>query len=112
MLGKVLLDNDRFKLTLGLTGKFKATRKERRHTTKATQDEGQLFMQVCGHLLSAGIPAEPGSPIFEEAAEQFASALLPRGDTLWQTYFRMTSEEVAEPYIRANKAYPDYSEAG
>ncbi|KUI99378.1 hypothetical protein VRK_14620 [Vibrio sp. MEBiC08052] len=54
-------------------------------------------------MADLGIKIEPGNETFEEAAEEFCSAILGRGGARWQAYFSIPPHEWAQGYAEENK---------
>lgn len=98
MIGRKLFENNDWLLSSGIFGGFKVTLKSRRYTVKASRQEGHHFLRTLECMADLGIKIEPGSKLFEEAAEQFCSAILGRGDARWQAYFSIPPHQWAQGY--------------
>ncbi len=99
MIGRILLDNESWLITLGLFGGIKVTLKNRGLTRRANRGERRYLMEMVETLEAAEIPIEPGGEPVEDMLNDFASAVF-GGEARWTAFFALKPpNEKARNYI-------------
>jgi len=96
MFDRVLLDNEDWRITMGLTGIYKVLWKIRGVVRKVSREESRHFLRVVESASDLGIPIEPGNQNFQSLASDFAEALVGNGDVLYRAYFSSLPHELVK----------------
>ena len=97
MIDRVLLDDETFRVTLGLLGGMKVTLKDRGLTRPAPPACAQHFKQTTDALQEMGVEIAPGSEPFEELLEEFAEAIFASSEgPRWALLFGTPPDQVAK----------------
>ena len=98
MFARKLFENDDWLLSISLLGRYKILLKSRNITRKTSKEEGLHFLRTLECMSDLGIPIEPNSEIFKEAAEEFCTSIFGNGDARWKAYFSIPPHESAAMY--------------
>lgn len=93
MIGRILLDDDTWRITSGLLGGIKITLKSRSTTIKTNRNERNYLYDILDELKKRGRPIEPGSAELNDIFVLFSEAVFSRGDPRWQAFFQVMSPE-------------------
>ncbi|MFA6156140.1 hypothetical protein [Mesorhizobium sp.] len=103
MLDRVLLDDEHYRVSMGVMGGVTVLVKHRNLSRKAPSEYATHLKQTIDELQRRGVPIRPDSPILIELLGDFAEALFaPHGGGYWSTAFgKLPADRVTE-LIEAN----------
>ncbi|MER8780348.1 hypothetical protein NKH93_06700 [Mesorhizobium sp. M0954] len=103
MLDRVLLDDEHFRVSMGLLGAVTVLVKHRSLSRKAPSEYATHLKQTIDELQRRGVPIRPDSPILMELLTDFAEALFaPHGGGYWSTAFGKLPADRAAELIQEN----------
>jgi hypothetical protein len=94
VLDKLLLDDEDFRVTVGLLGGISVMVKHRQLTVKALKEERAYLLDILGHLERSGTAITPTSEITKEVIRDFADAVAGRGGWTWQLFFTQSPAQL------------------
>lgn len=88
MLDRVLLDDEHFRVSMGLLGGVTVLVKHRNLSQKVPPEYAAHLKQTIDELQRRGVSIQPGAPILIELLSDFAEAVFaPHGGGYWSTAF-------------------------
>jgi hypothetical protein len=87
MIGRILLDDEDWTVTLGLLGGLRVTLKWRNLTIKASKGERDYLLAMIDEFKKCGIPISPDSEILADLLRDFSEAVFSRNGARWDVFF-------------------------
>jgi len=98
MFDKVILETEFVKVTEVLYRRYRVRCKQYKETRRSSCAEARRLKLILSKLNSAGFDVSPGAQRYEEVLEEFASAILGKGNLDTRYFFAPDADDVAQSF--------------